>query len=178
MQFLTQIPVDIISVVQALILLFVAADEIIRYIYRIRAPEGRSNHDSRMGRLSHDHTSTAACSTRRPVCGRASAMRAATSSIAIIIGALLFITVMVGRKENTIQDIMASFIATTITVATPLTLGALSGMYCERSGVVNIAIEGMMLGAAFFGFIGASLVQAARACRIKPRCGSACWSPY
>ncbi len=36
MQFLTQIPVDIISVIQALILLFVAADAIIRYIYHIR----------------------------------------------------------------------------------------------------------------------------------------------
>lgn len=41
MQFLTQIPVDVISVIQALILLFVAADAIVRYIYRIRAREER-----------------------------------------------------------------------------------------------------------------------------------------
>ena len=76
--------------------------------------------------------------------------------IATVILALMTITVLVGQKENTITDIVASFIATTITFATPLTLGALSGIYCERSGVVNIAIEGMMLGACFFGFIGAS----------------------
>ena len=40
MQFLTQVPVDIISVIQALVLLFVAADAIIRFIYRIR-PDGK-----------------------------------------------------------------------------------------------------------------------------------------
>jgi simple sugar transport system permease protein len=37
MQFLTQLPVDLISVLQALILLLVAADAIVRYIYRIKA---------------------------------------------------------------------------------------------------------------------------------------------
>jgi simple sugar transport system permease protein len=36
MQFLTQMPVDLISMLQALILLFVAADAIVRYIYRIK----------------------------------------------------------------------------------------------------------------------------------------------
>ena len=37
MQFLTQMPVDLISMIQAFILLFVAADAIVRYIYRIKS---------------------------------------------------------------------------------------------------------------------------------------------
>jgi len=41
MQFLTQMPVDLISMLQALILLFVAADAIVRYIYRIKAKSER-----------------------------------------------------------------------------------------------------------------------------------------
>jgi simple sugar transport system permease protein len=38
MQFLTQIPVDIIQVIQALVLIFVAAPAIVRWLYRLRTP--------------------------------------------------------------------------------------------------------------------------------------------
>jgi simple sugar transport system permease protein len=38
MQFLTQIPVDIIQVIQALVLIFVAAPAIVRWLYRVRRP--------------------------------------------------------------------------------------------------------------------------------------------
>jgi ABC-type uncharacterized transport system permease subunit len=73
--------------------------------------------------------------------------------IALIIIVLFSVVVMVGSAEVPALVIITSMISTTIAVATPLTLGALSGLYCERAGVVNIGIEGMMLTAAFFGWL-------------------------
>lgn len=44
-------------------------------------------------------------------------------------------------------------ILSAIRIQTPLTIGALGGMFSEKSGVVNIAIEGLMLTGAFMAVV-------------------------
>ncbi len=75
--------------------------------------------------------------------------------LAIVVGMFIFSSLSWAASGGSMN--LAGLLRITIIRAVPLTLGALSGILCERAGIVNIAIEGMMLTAAFVSTVVASL---------------------
>ncbi|AMM32069.1 ABC transporter permease [Sinomonas atrocyanea] len=92
-------------------------------------------------------------SARRPTPGWVGAVFA----VAFLVGFLVWI--VAGGRDQTPFISLAGLLAGAVTLSVPLVFGSLSGVLCERSGIVNIAIEGQLLMGAFSAAVGATLAH-------------------
>lgn len=75
--------------------------------------------------------------------------------------AVMFIFGFLTWQASGKQLNLAGMLSSAILLSVPITLGAFSGVLCERAGVINIAIEGMMLMASMVGALVGSISDSA-----------------
>ncbi|QSB05829.1 ABC transporter permease [Natronoglycomyces albus] len=75
------------------------------------------------------------------------------------VAAIALALVLWGFGRPGVQVPLESLLAGTLFLALPLILGSLSGVLCERNGVINIGIEGQFLMGAFVGALAATIAN-------------------
>jgi general nucleoside transport system permease protein len=78
-------------------------------------------------------------------------------ALAVLGGILAIIAAKSGESNLERVFVWSALITGMLRFGTPLIFGAMGGILSERSGVINIGLEGMMLMGAFFGIFGADL---------------------
>lgn len=80
-------------------------------------------------------------------------------NLVLLVVALIFIFCFLAWSARGTSMNLLGMISTSLSRAAPIAFGALSGILCERAGVINIAIEGMMLTGAMVAVVVSSIFR-------------------
>jgi simple sugar transport system permease protein len=82
------------------------------------------------------------------------------TNLVLALGMVLFLFAFLAWAAAGASFSLVGIFQEAIKRAVPITFGAISGVLCERTGIINIGIEGMLLAGAFTGAVAGSTLGA------------------